>query len=117
MKNVNSEKIVIPDNVSGYKVVSVSEKAFGKPIYKKWNTIILPNSIVKIGNRAFNFCPELKFIKLPQNLETIGSESFRLCTDLETLTLPDTVNSIGEEVQVKSARKSRKNPKCLLCFS
>lgn len=97
VKNVNSEKIVIPDNVSGYKIVSVSEKAFGKPIYKKWNTIILPDSIVKIGNRAFNFCPELKFIKLPQNLETIGSESFRLCTNLETLTLPDTVNSIGEE--------------------
>lgn len=95
--NVNIEKIVIPEYVNDYKVVGISEKAFGKSIYKKWNTIILPDSIINIENRAFSFCPELKFIKLPKNLESIGSETFRLCAKLESLSIPDTVVSIGEE--------------------
>lgn len=97
VKNVNLEKVIIPENVKGYKVTRIAEKAFGKPTYKKWNSIILPNSIDEIGDRAFNFCPELKYIKFPDNLKSIGNESFRLCASLETLTIPDTVDAIGEE--------------------
>lgn len=97
VKNVNLAEVIIPESVKNYKVVSIADKAFGKPVYKKWSTIILPDSIVKIGNRSFNFCPELKYVKLPNNLESIGNEAFRLCANLEALTIPDKVGSIGEE--------------------
>lgn len=97
VKNVNLAEVIIPESVSDYKVTEIADTAFGKPVYKKWSTIILPDSIVKIGNRSFNFCPELKFVKLPNNLESIGNEAFRLCANLEALTIPDKVGSIGEE--------------------
>ncbi len=97
VKNVNLAEVIIPESVKNYKVVSIADKAFGKPVYKKWNRVVLPDSIVKIGNRSFNFCPELKYVKLPNNLESMGNEAFRLCANLETLTIPDKVGSIGEE--------------------
>lgn len=97
VKNVNLAEVVIPESVNDYKVTGIAERAFGKPVYKKWNRVVLPDSIVKIGNKSFNFCPELKFVKLPNNLESIGNEAFRLCANLETLTIPDKVVSIGEE--------------------
>lgn len=97
VKNVNLAEVIILESVSDYKVTEIADTAFGKPVYKKWSTVILPDSIVKIGNRSFNFCPELKFVKLPNNLESIGNEAFRLCANLEALTIPDKVGSIGEE--------------------
>lgn len=97
VKNVNLTEIIIPESVKNYKVVSIADKAFGKPVYKKWNRVVLPDSIVKIGNRSFNFCSELKYVELPNNLESMGDEAFRLCANLETLTIPDKVGSIGEE--------------------
>lgn len=53
VKNVNLAEVIIPESVKNYKVVSIADKAFGKPVYKKWSTIILPDSIVKIDLLIF----------------------------------------------------------------
>ena len=96
VQNYNSEKITIPDEVKGCKIIKVADKAFGDPVSKKWKQIILPDSIIKIGERTFNFCTNLESIKLPCKLEKIGSECFFCCSNLQKINIPDSVNFIGE---------------------
>lgn len=57
-------------------------------------TVVLPKSLTKIGDYAFDGCTSLTELKLPQKLETIGSNALRN-TKLTKLELPDTVTSVS----------------------
>lgn len=58
-----------------------------------FSKVIFPNSVIKILDRAFYGCKNLKEIVLPINLEYIGKESF-LGTSINEFTLGEKVNSI-----------------------
>ena len=58
------------------------------------NTII-PNSVQKIGNYAFDGCSKLQSIAFPSSVTSIGSYSFRNCTGLTSMTIPNSIRSIG----------------------
>ena len=45
--------------------------------------VVLPDSVKKIGYRAFCDCGYLKEITLPKNLEFIDADAFWNCTDLK----------------------------------
>lgn len=57
--------------------------------------VILPESLVSIGNYAFSGCTSLTTINLPNNLEVIGNYAFNGCTNLTQLNLPQSIKSIG----------------------
>lgn len=96
VKDLNLKRVVIPKKIKGYTVTKIKDKAFGKPKYKKYEIILLPDSITKIGDRAFSICIELKHIKLPKNLSSIGAECFFCCANLHNITIPKNVKYIGE---------------------
>lgn len=54
-------------------------------------TIIIPNSVKSIGEKAFMNCKNLKNINIPDSVTSIGSEVFRNCTSLKKITIPDSV--------------------------
>lgn len=56
--------------------------------------IILPESVMEIGNYAFYNCNNLTEIKLPKKLETIGNSAFRYCSGLISIIIPDEVKTI-----------------------
>lgn len=62
-------------------------------------SIVLPDTITKIGQNAFQFQVALKDITLPYGLSYIGSEAFYYCKQLGGLTatfdIPNTVRYIG----------------------
>ena len=59
--------------------------------------IIIPNSITKIGNRAFMNCYYLKSVEIPNSVTSIGNQAFYFCRQLSSIIIPNSVTSIGRE--------------------
>ena len=64
--------------------------------YQNLTKIILPTSLTKIGNTAFNGCKSLADVNFDDliNLKTIGDSAFSY-TCLDSITIPNKVDSIG----------------------
>ena len=71
-----------------------------KPIYNEYaqylNSITLPNSIESIGWGAFYETP-LKVIVIPDSVVTIGDEAFKYCENLTYVKLSKNTKYIGDE--------------------
>ena len=59
-------------------------------------SVVLPDSLIRIGNGAFWGCSRLKWIRFGENLRIIGARSFS-STGLKSLFLPDSVTNIGRD--------------------
>lgn len=59
------------------------------------NTII-PNSVIHIGDFAFNRCTSLTSVTIPNSVTCIGNEAFYYCTGLTSVIIPNSVTTIGE---------------------
>jgi hypothetical protein len=57
--------------------------------------IILPNSVVTIGQNAFYNCLNLKSINLPDNITILPNQCFFGCEALETVILPENLKTIN----------------------
>ena len=64
-------------------------------IYGGKSTII-PESVTKIGNDAFDRCRSLESITIPESVEEIGECAFYNCESLKSVTLPESITKIGE---------------------
>lgn len=80
------------------------------------NTII-PNSVIYIGEGAFEYCTSLKSITIPSSVTYIGSEAFYWCTSLENVSLPDSVSYIGERAFYECNLESITIPKGITSIS
>lgn len=58
-------------------------------------TVVLPNTIKKIGDRAFYGCSWLRHINLPSGLIFVDDDAFKGCESLSSLTLPSSTRRIG----------------------
>lgn len=54
-------------------------------------TIIIPDSVIEIGERAFRGCQRLTDVKLPENITKITFDAFNLCLSLESIEIPESV--------------------------
>ena len=93
----NKEKVYsieIPEKYEGEPVVEIGDGAFENCMYLE--KIELPNSLKRIGNRAFKSCG-FTSICLPENVYKIGDKAFYMCFFLETVQF-QTVVSMGEDV-------------------
>ena len=81
--------ITIPDSVT-----VIDNWAFAK--CTSLETIVIPASVTKIGKGAFDGCTSLKSVIFEGNsLISIGDYAFQDCQVLESIVLPDSVVSIG----------------------
>ena len=72
---------------------AIIKTATNKIIIGCRNTTI-PNTVLIIGNSAFNGCINLLSITLPEGLTTIEGSAFIQCTQLSSINIPSTVTSI-----------------------
>ena len=57
--------------------------------------VTIPNTVIKIGEKAFLGCSSLKSITIPNSVTGIGDEAFYNCTSLTSIKIPNSVTWIG----------------------
>ena len=91
-------KVVIPECVKikkkQYNVVCIEDGAF--LACEKLTSVIIPNSVMSIGNRVFKDCSSLTSITISENITKIGNFTFSSCNSLTSITIPNNVTNIGE---------------------
>lgn len=80
-----AEEVVLPKSL-----VSIGNEAFRKSHIKR---IIIPNGVKYIQSKAFEMCKELKEVEFPNSLITIEGCAFNDCDKLTRITIPH-VNKI-----------------------
>ena len=58
-------------------------------------SVVLPDSITEIGDRAFENCSELSSVTISGSVTSIGRHAFEGCTKLTSVSLPDSVTRLG----------------------
>lgn len=99
IKNVEVLAYTVPNTSTSYKGNQLPNYAFSKSGYpaegKRFlKTVILPDGLTAIGERAFYNCSELENVVMPINLKSILSSAFGNCTGLKKLNLPPKLISI-----------------------
>lgn len=59
-------------------------------------SITIPDSVIYIGNSAFEECTWLTNITVPDNVTYIGSSAFKNCSYVTSVTIPNGITSIGD---------------------
>ncbi len=82
------DDLVLPETL-----VSIGDSAFWE--CPNLTSITLPDSVREIGIGAFGQCDSLASVTLRSNLETIGDGAFMSCASLGEIDMPPTVTAIG----------------------
>ena len=61
------------------------------------SNIVVPNSVISIGDRAFSCCSSLSNIVIPDSVNSIGDYAFSGCSSLSSIVIPDSVTDIGND--------------------
>ena len=61
------------------------------------SNIVVPNSVISIGDRAFSCCSSLSNIVIPDSVTSIGDYAFSHCSSLSSIVIPDSVTDIGND--------------------
>lgn len=76
-----------------YTVVGIEDNAFSNASV---TSVAIPNTVMTIGQNAFNNCSSLTSVTIPESVTSIGESTFSYCRSLTTVTIPESVTSIGE---------------------
>lgn len=90
-------RYALPD-VLGDVVIRDGTVRIADDVFKEHaiTSVQLPDSLQKIGIRAFQSCKELKKITFPEALTTIDDSAFAYCTQLGNVVLPEGLKYLGD---------------------
>lgn len=86
------KNVVIPREYDGIPVTAIGKMAF---YYSDIESIILPNSIVSIGKKAFEGCSKLEIVSLGNGVISIGENALFGCKLLKSIDIPNSTVEIG----------------------
>ncbi|MBQ8836837.1 MAG: leucine-rich repeat protein [Clostridia bacterium] len=64
--------------------------------YGEHDTVVIPEGVTSIGDRAFSGCSTLASIVIPEGVTSIGRCAFSDCNKLTSIVIPEGVTSIGD---------------------
>lgn len=76
----NLKEVVLPEGI-----IEIRNNAF---VHSGLESMIIPNTVMRIGSQAFAGCKKLKNIKFGSGLEFIFEDVFRRCSALQNVELP-----------------------------
>ena len=85
----NLKEVILPETI-----VSIGEKAFSE--CNNLITINLPINITKIEAQTFYNCQKLENINIPENVTIIGIGAFYGCSNLKNINIPNGITSISD---------------------
>ena len=91
MSNGDITNLKIPESITS--IGDLSGNSF--------SSIILPSTLLELGNRVFSHCENLNTIDIPDGIRNIPSDAFRGCYNLETVNWrPSQFGNIGSHAFV-----------------
>ena len=92
--NGKDTRITIPSVIQGHEIVEIDAEAFlGNA---KLLEVSLPNTIKRIGDRAFDECTRLYKINIPTSCTSVGARCFAF-TALTSISIPESLVNFGTE--------------------
>ncbi|MBR6939651.1 MAG: leucine-rich repeat protein, partial [Clostridia bacterium] len=100
---VNGTTLVyVPENTESFTfkgeykdITCIADGAFKN--CSELKEIIIPETIISIGERTFEGCTSLNKITLPKSLNEIGKFAFKDCINLTSVDIPENVDTIADE--------------------
>ena len=92
----------IPSVYKDLPVTSIKKEGFKNT---KIATLRLPDSIIEIGESAFESCHDLREVSLGSGVVSIGDNAFFGCSKIEEITIPDSTIVIGNNAFKSSQAK------------
>ena len=89
------EKIQIPSEINGKKVVSIGEGAFCNNM--DCVEVQIPDGVTQLKAKAFQNCISLERVQIPNTCQTFGASVFEGCKLLTQVNLPDGVTELPEK--------------------
>ena len=86
--------VIIPATYQGAPVTAIKSNAFY--YCTQLASIVIPDSITRIGIGAFNDCSSLTKVTLPAGITQIEDDTFNGCSALESVVIPAGVDYIGD---------------------
>jgi hypothetical protein len=87
--------VKVPDIIEGMPVREIGKEAFHGLDTVKITSVILPQGLTKIWERAFIYQVNLTSVVIPNTVIEIGDEAFRQCSVLKSVDIPDSVTVLG----------------------
>lgn len=81
--NCTDKNVEIPEEIDGYNVTAIGEKAFAD--CTDITSIIIPNTVTSIGQRAFYGCTGITEMTIPASVTDIGLQIFYKASNLHTV--------------------------------
>lgn len=85
---------VIPSEIGGKKVTAIGDSCFAGNT--KIRNITIPDTVVSIGDYAFECCGAMTSVKFSSMLKSIGKGAFSGCGQIASLDIPDSVKTIDD---------------------
>lgn len=92
--------VEIPAEIDGKPVRNIGPKAFSRK--RGLQRVSIPDSVLTIGDEAFQHCYELTNAAFGKSVTNIGKAAFSFCVALEGITLPDGLIRIGPDAFMRS---------------
>lgn len=96
-------RISVPARIGKSAVTAIGKEAFSpggiyhrRDFFKTITEVTLPDSIVEIGEMAFNECAALRAVNIPEGVSEIKNHTFAHCFALESIVIPSSVKAIGD---------------------
>ena len=77
------------------ETVEIKQWAFGK--LQNLRSVIVPESVRRIGVAAFKECPNLEEVHLPEQLKEIPCGAFAECVKLHDINIPGSLKELGSD--------------------
>ena len=90
-KSDGDVEIIIPSEIEGMPVVELADDAFHRSIVK---TVVIPDSILRIGKSLFSYSAQLKYVKLLAQITSLPEDIFLNCESLEYFDIPSHITNI-----------------------
>ncbi len=87
-----SGAIVIPETLDGYTITEIANDGFSGT---KITDVVIPDTVTRLGDYAFSYCPNLKNADIPYSVTSLGEGAFKECPSLKSIFIPDTVTDMG----------------------
>ena len=90
------KNVTIPSKIDGKQVTVIGGYAFyDEDVRRNLQSVVVPSGVVRIKERAFQWCTNLRTISLPEGLKVLEDAVLEYCYSLKSVVMPSTLEEVG----------------------